>query len=266
MIAGPPRRAVTIPPAVTDLADGGTVRAVWENQLGGTTFEILGGQGRRFVKWSPRGCGIDPRIEAARLAWAAPFTPVPVVLDHGRDEIGAWLLTEGLPGESAVSRRWRHDPGVAVVAIGEGLRALHEALPVDRCPFVWAAEDRVTEARRMAWERGCDPAGWHEDHLGLTVERALEMLGEIPPVDHPVVCHGDACAPNTLVGGDGRWVGHVDLGAMGVADRWADLAIATWSTLWNYGPGWEGRLLSAYGIAPDPQRTRYYRLLWDLEP
>ena len=44
------------------------------------------------------------------------------------------------------------------------------------------------------------------------------------------------------------------------------LAVATWSTTWNYGPGWETPLLDAYGVAPDPDRTRYYRLLWDLGP
>jgi kanamycin kinase len=67
---------------------------------------------------------------------------------------------------------------------------------------------------------------------------------------------------------------------MAVAGRWADLAVATWSTTWNYGPGWEIPLLDAYGVAPDaygvapdaygvapdPARTRYYRLLWDLGP
>ena len=87
---------------------------------------------------------------------------------------------------------------------------------------------------------------------------------EIPPADKLVVCHGDACAPNTLITDDGRWSGHVDLGDLGVADRWADLAIATWSTGWNYGPGWEQVLLDAYGIKPDEERTSYYRLLWEL--
>jgi hypothetical protein len=57
------------------------------------------------------------------------------------------------------------------------------------------------------------------------------------------------------------WSGHVDLGALGAADRWADLAIATWNARLNYGPGWDGPLLDAYGIAPDTERTRYYRLL-----
>ena len=95
---------------------------------------------------------------------------------------------------------------------------------------------------------------------------ALAFVADAPPVDRLVVCHGDACAPNTLLGDDGQWVGHVDLGALGVGDRWADLAIATWSCDWNYGPGWQDTLLNAYGIDPDPIRTRYYRVLWDLDP
>jgi kanamycin kinase len=76
-----------------------------------------------------------------------------------------------------------------------------------------------------------------------------------------VVCHGDSCAPNTLLTDDGCWSGHVDLGDLGIADRWADLAIATWSVGVNYGPGWEDQLLDAYGIQPDAERTKYYRLL-----
>ena len=95
---------------------------------------------------------------------------------------------------------------------------------------------------------------------------ALAVVADPPPVDRLVVCHGDACAPNTLLSDDGSCSGHVDVGSLGVADRWADLAVATWSTAWNYGPGWESTLLDAYGIGPDPERAAYYRLLWDLGP
>ena len=91
-------------------------------------------------------------------------------------------------------------------------------------------------------------------------------LASAPLIDKLVVCHGDACAPNTLLSEDGRLAGHVDLGALGVADRWADLAVASWSTSWNYAPGWSDELLEAYGVAPDPTRLAYYRLLWDLGP
>lgn len=149
-------------------------------------------------------------------------------------------------------------------AIGAGLRALHEALPVAACPFSWTAEDRLADARHGAASGWLDTAAWHEIHQPLGVTGALALAADIPPVDHLVVCHGDACAPNTLLYPDGRWSAHVDFGLLGMGDRWADIAVATWSAEWNYGPGWEALLLDAYGTDPDPVRTRYYRLLWDL--
>jgi kanamycin kinase len=68
---------------------------------------------------------------------------------------------------------------------------------------------------------------------------------------------------------DGTFSGHVDLGDLGVADRWADLAIATLSLDWNFpteGPGgFQEVLLDAYGVAADSERIAYYRLAWDEE-
>ena len=128
------------------------------------------------------------------------------------------------------------------------------------------AEDRLADARRRAALGHLDPPSWQPEDRSLSIEQALDWLADIPPVDRLVVCHGDPRSPNTLIAEDGRCSGHVDLGELGVADRWADLAVATWSTEWNYGPGWEPLLLSAYGVRPDPDRTRYYRLLWDLGP
>ena len=103
-------------------------------------------------------------------------------------------------------------------------------------------------------------------HRPLSTTQALRIADEPPPVDRLVVCHGDPCAPNTVLTDAGAWSGHVDLGDLGTADRWADLAVATWSTEWNSGPGWQDALLTAYGVAADPPRTAYYRLLWDLDP
>jgi len=85
-------------------------------------------------------------------------------------------------------------------------------------------------------------------------------------VDVLVIAHGDACAPNTLLSDDGAFLAHVDVGDLGVADRWADLAIASWSLEWNFGPGHEQPLWDAYGIAPDPDRIAHYRALWGEAP
>jgi aminoglycoside phosphotransferase len=261
-VAAQPR----VPAPVTEAAAGRPVRLVWDNEVGGLTFEVGMDPDRCFVKWSPVSSGIDLAREAARMAWARPFTPVPRLLGQGADETASWLVTAALPGQSAVADRWLAEPRTAVTAIGEGLRAMHEALPVPACPFSWSAEQRIAEVRRREAEGRLDPARWHEAYQHLGIDQALELIADVPPVDRAVVCHGDSCAPNTLLTDDGRWSGHVDLGDLGVADRWADLAIATWSTQWNYGPGWEDLLLRAYGIQPDPDRTSYYRLLWDLGP
>lgn len=263
---GPLRADAPVPARVAALADGEVVRPVWVNHQGGQTFEIGAGDRRRFVKWAPAGSGIDLAAEAARLSWAAVFTRAPRMLGAGANRAGSWIITRALPGQMAVTARWKAEPKTAVTAIGEGLRALHEALPAGACPFTWSASQRLADVRRRAQQGSLDPGGWHPDHRPLSVTAALQRLADIPPADQVVVCHGDACAPNTLLAEDGRCSGHVDLGSLGVADRWADLAVATWSTTWNYGLGWETTLLDAYGISPDPDRTRYYRLLYDLGP
>ncbi len=130
---------VEVPRAVLRVAAGRAVQPVWQNEVGGLTFKVLGGMAPVFVKWQPAGANVDLAAEAERLEWAGLFTPVPSVLGSGEDEEGEWLVTTEVPGQSAVSRQWRADPASAARAIGEGLRAFH-SLPVARCPFSWSVE------------------------------------------------------------------------------------------------------------------------------
>ncbi|WP_210480865.1 aminoglycoside 3'-phosphotransferase [Naasia sp. SYSU D00948] len=240
-ITGPPAGPVRVPPLARRLATGAALDAVWENEVGGITFRV---GDDRYLKWTPAGAPIDLTAERDRLLWAAPHTPVPRPLALEADEDGSCLVTEAVRGRSAVDDRWLADPETAVRAIGRGLRALHDALPVESCPFDFSVPERLERARSA----------------GLSPDPALE---EAPPIDRLVVCHGDACAPNTLLDDSGEWTAHVDLGRLGVADRWADLAVATWSTEWNYGADWTDLLLEAYGAARDEERIAYYRAVWD---
>ena len=253
-----------VPELVEQVAAGDRVEVVWKNQVGGLTFEVGTGRYRRFVKWAQAAAPLDLAAEAERLQWAQRHTPVPEVLDLRTDDHGTVLVTSPVPGISAVSERWLAAPDLAVRAIGEGLRALHERLPVADCPFSWSVDDRARAAVHNFTSGELDPAAWHGEHQHLSTTDALERVADPPPIDRLVVCHGDACAPNTLIDDHGEWSGHVDLGALGVADRWADLAVAGWSTQWNYGPGWEPLLFEAYGVEEDPDRVSFYRLLWDL--
>ena len=244
MLAGVPDGGIDPPPEVKRIAGGRSLRPVWRNLLGGLTFELGSGASRRFIKWAPAGSGLDLDAEADRLEWAAKLTPVPHVVDRGGDDTGRWIVTSGLPGENAVSEPWRSQPAVAVRAIGTGLRALHDALPAQSCPFSWSLEERLAVVHQRAYAELLKPEEWHQEHRSLSVGQALAVLDDRPEVDRLVVCHGDACAPNTLITAAGSWSGTVDLGALGTGDRWADLAVATWSADWNYGPGWEEELLA----------------------
>lgn len=236
-----PTDPIVVPETVTRLAGASGLTPVWINNHGGTTFRTDDG---RFIKHGPRQDESSLAGEAARLAWASSFTPVPRVLDHGADDTYEWMVTAALPGLSAVDPRWVAEPATAVRAVGEGLRALHDALPAESCPFDWGVASRIANA-----------AG-----RGIRVSPELR---DPPPLDALVVCHGDACCPNTLIRDDGRWSAHVDLGALGLGDRWADIAVASMSTEWNYGPGWEDALIEAYGVDPDRERLAYYRELWN---
>ena len=267
MLPNRPDGTERTPRIVAELADGRKTEAVWRNGLGGLTYQLGEGETREFLKWTPHGSGADLDDEIRRLRWAGQYILVPRVLSQGSDDEGSWFVSAGLPGTTAVDDHWRlREPATAVREIGAGLRAMHDALPVADCPFDWSAETRVARAKQAAAEGRLNPQDWFEIHQHLTVEAALALVAEVPPVDQLVVCHGDPCSPNTLIGDDGHWTAHVDLDTLGVADRWADLAVATWSTAWNYGPGWEDVLLAAYGVDPDRARTGYYRLLWDLGP
>ncbi|UXA17873.1 aminoglycoside 3'-phosphotransferase [Mycobacterium sp. SMC-4] len=221
-----------VPALVADIAAGRPVTAVWVNELGGVTYAIGSAPATDYVKVYPDAVADLLAAEVPRLRWAQSFTPVPVVLASGP----GWMHTAALAGRSAVDPRWHDHPETAARAIGAGLRMLHDTLPVPDCPF--------------------GPPSWVGDHP--------------PPADRLVVCHGDACAPNTLMADDGSWAGHVDLGDLGVADFWADLAVATMSLDFNYPTDdderWARVLLDAYGVAPNPERIAYYRARWNDEP
>ncbi|WP_458042690.1 MULTISPECIES: phosphotransferase [Bacteria] len=235
-----PHETGPVPAVVLHLAGGSGVRAVWLNERGGTTYRA----GDVHIKFGPLNAEESMADEVERLTWAAPHIRVPEVVAHGVDDEFEWLVTRTIPGQSAVAPKWIARPATAARAIGVGLRALHDRLPVVGCPWRWDAEQRTADAARR---------GIHLD----------PRFGDPPPVDGLVVCHGDACAPNTLLSDAGDPIAHVDLGRLGVGDRWADIAVAAMSTEWNFGPGWEGAVLDGYGIEPDETRLAYYRDLWN---
>ena len=106
---------------------------MWVNELGGVTFEVDGG--REYVKVVPPRWAHHLEAEFERLRWAAAYVLVPQVLGAATVPQRVPAAHRRTPGRSAVAPPWMADPGTAARAIGAGLRVLHDALPVDDCPF-----------------------------------------------------------------------------------------------------------------------------------
>lgn len=223
------------------MASGGGV-ADWEASVAWTmvpecvTWRLVSRSGEvRFLKIYELGQHVPLSYECDRMVWAASRLSVPRVIDYGCDDEYEWLQTAGMDGISAVDEGLRSEPARLVPLLGEGLRRFH-SIRWEDCPF----------------------------HRLPTAEER-KVLGAPPEPEDLVVTHGDYCVPNVIIR-DWRVAGYVDLGALGVADRWYDLAVGVWSVKRNMGPGWEDAFLEAYGVKRGPKLVAYYRLLYDMEP
>lgn len=249
-LGGPPPADVPVPQELRAALDelgraDARLIPVWANGAGGLTFAVAppaeAKPAELFAKWNPSGSGESLAAEAERLRWMHGRHPVPVVVALHSTPTAEIMLTEALPGTSAVSARWQEQPEVALRALGTGLRRLH-SVEIDDCPFAWSVPHRQEIATPAA-----------------------ALLGPPPRIDRLVLCQGDPCAPNTLLSDDGTFLAHVDLARLGVADRWADLAVMSMSLDWNFPGTDHAPFWDAYGIAPDAERVTYYRALWNAE-
>ncbi|WP_446698849.1 phosphotransferase [Aestuariimicrobium sp. T2.26MG-19.2B] len=229
-----PDGSTPLPRIVRDRAAGRPVVQVWQNEAICSTTWRLHGAPVRFVKVGPPHREFEVGAHVDRYRWLASYLPVPHVLDHGTEDGLSYLVTEALPGRSAISHDFTCGDPAIVEGLGRALRRFHDSLPVDECPFAYVPAD-------------------------------------IDPVDL-VVCHGDACNPNFLFDDTGAFTGYVDLGEVGIGDRWADLAPAILSLGWNFGEDPElhranrDRLLAGYGIALDERKLAHYTDVWNAEP
>jgi kanamycin kinase len=254
-----------LPPQVTAAYRGWSVVRLSRFEHASVVWRLESAEGA--VRYAKVGwCGRHPSMadERARLDWCAGKLPVPEVVDAGTDERVEWLVTVALPGIDATDDGLRAEPQTLVPKLGAALRVFHESVAVDGCPFDFRLDAALEHCTRRVHEGSVPLDELHPEWRDRGPEGILDVLvGSRPPTEDVVVCHGDYCFPNVLLA-DGRVTGYLDLGALGVADRWRDIAIGAWSTTWNVDPSHEPLFYEGYGVEPDPDRIRYYRMLYDL--
>ncbi|QCI63582.1 APH(3')-II family aminoglycoside O-phosphotransferase [Phreatobacter stygius] len=199
--------------------------------------------------------------EIARLGWLATRgVACPRVLGTHEHAGWHWLLMSALPGPDLASAA--DMPPARRVEIAAGaLRRLH-GLDTADCPFDHRLDHRLAAARARMAAGLVDETDFDDERLGRPLpDLYRQLIADRPPSEMLVVTHGDACLPN-LIAGETGFAGFIDCGRLGLADRYQDLALASWSITYNLGAAWVAPFFGHYGLPePDPARLAYYRLL-----
>lgn len=242
--------------------------ADWQRELAGEAgadvFRLtLADATKALLKHGCGGVADDLVDEFARLRWLAGRMPCPKVLAFTSEADSAWLLTTALPGRSGDA--WLEaDPArlpMVIDAFAACLRTLH-GLPTDDCPFEAGTELRLAAARRAVVAGSIDLDDLDDDHAGWDAQRLLAELCRLrPPAAKRVVTHGDFSLGNVLIDDDGAVTGMIDVGRLGLADPYQDVAIF-WQNLAEWGEAAQARFLAGIGVTDvDRQRLDFHRCL-----
>lgn len=228
--------------------------------------------GQRFAKLVPPAQADDLAGERDRIVWLRDAgIPVGDVLDWRSGDAGACLVTRAVAGVPAdrldADALWK-----SWLPITDLVRTLHN-LDASGCPFDRGLATMMPLARTTVAQNRVQPEFLPEELHDVPPEEILRDLDAELPLRveqerrDTVVCHGDLCLPNVLIDPDTSHVtGFIDLGRLGRADRYADLALLLTNAreTWPDEPAArraDREFAEQYGIDLDVERLRFYLLL-----
>lgn len=252
---------IPLPPALAELVSGYDAEAHEGGESGGRiACYKRPGATSLFLKYGEGRVADDIADEALRLRWLNRRFPSPALRFFLCAEKAAWLLTDAVAGETgdALIEAGVADMATIACEAGQMLRRLHD-LAIDDCPFDAGHALRMRAARRNVDLGLVDAEDFDVAHEGWDVERLWEKLDGLPhPCGAAVVTHGDYSLGNILFA-DGRATGLIDVGRLGRADPYQDMAIM-WSNLGAHGgergPDMQAAFLRAYGVEDGGDASR----------
>lgn len=241
-----------------------TFTRVKTGESGAKVFRCEQAAGRpHYLKYGKGQAAGGILDEVVRLQWLQAYLPCPRVLHFQGEPRSAWMLTSGLPGRSAYEclNDGKESPIETVRAIADFLRQLH-SLPAEECPFLADHHLRLVQARRNMAAGIVDTADFDVERQGWSAEQVwAELQTRMPRRMERVVTHGDFSLDNVFLQ-RGRVTGVIDVGRLGIADPYQDLAIL-WNNLAEFGEGVQRAFLQAYGLRRLDQGKLAFHLCLD---
>jgi aminoglycoside 3'-phosphotransferase-2 len=249
------RVAVARPEALRDHLVGAELERTSLGDVAETYRIIARGRPTRYLKVAG-----ELEREHARLLWAAGRLPVPHVVAFATEAGRDYLLLDELPG-TPIELATGCSVAERVAHLAQTMRSLH-SMPIAGCPFDARVRERLADAAASVRAGKVDESDFDPERLGDSATSILAELLAWPAFSEDlVVTHGDFTLANIFVDPTGM----LDLGRLGVADRYQDISLVLRDIEGDYGTEWREPFVMAYGLeAIDDSKLSFFRLLDEL--
>ena len=213
--------------------------------------------------------------EHQMMRWLKGKLPVPEIIEEAFVDGTRFLLMSRIPGMHLCKPEILDDQVLLAELVAEGLRQLW-AVDITGCPADRTLDQKFKEIEagirrgtitmeNARQEETYGPSGFR------TPSELFDWLVKHRPEEEKVLVHGDYCLPNIFCNGR-KLNGFIDLGQAGMADKWVDIEMVSWS-MWANSTGQFGGkcrtfdkklLYDALDMQPDDEKIRYYSLLNEL--
>lgn len=215
--------------------------------------------------------------ERNMAAWLGDSIPLPKISEYCVHRNTAYTLMSRVKGQMLCDEEYLNNPDKLIELVAAGLKILW-SVDISKCPYTFSRLDnRLKEAVFNVENNLVDLDNVEPETFGDNgfsgPEELIGWLEQNRPKEDLVLTHGDFCLPNIFTDGS-RITGFIDLGKMGPADRWQDIAVAIRSLEHNFSGKYSDgityfdfkpqMLLDKLGIDMDGTKNRYYRLLDEL--
>lgn len=262
-------RPLRVPDSIQELINGKPYEADGIG-MSGSKILLFDDMVLKIVRYRP-----ENEETVAVMRWLEGKLPVPKVLCYERDEEFQYLLMSRVPGKMSCDAYYLEHPQELLEKLTEALRLLWR-VDISDCPRNRDLDAELKEARYRVDHNMVDPNNVEPETFGPggfeNPEALLAWLEAHRPAYEPVLSHGDFCLPNVFIE-NGEISGFIDLGAMGIGDKWRDIALCWRSLKHNFDGSYGGKiypdfdpdcLFDALGIEPDREKLKYYLLLDEL--
>ncbi len=214
-----------------------------------------------FIKISSKG---NLTSEYEKLKWLNDKLSVPRITLYDYTDDTEYLITESVGGEMACSEYYLNNPKIGISVIAQAFSQIYD-VDISDCPFDVSIDYKLALVENNVKNNLIHLEDLKDETLKKfgSLENIIRFLKENKFNDEKCFSHGDTSLPNIFALKD-KFVGFIDVGECGIADKWFDLAICEKSIRRNYGEEYIQQFYNELNIVPDREKIDYYLLMMEL--